>query len=107
MEQTKQQQGKDFIPLKINPEHIRFSDCCNQIITGNRCPKCGAWLEDNAGRREIKIKGLDGKTSHRESDILLSIIDDKPKSKDPMPPSFRELERHGTRITTWSDSSIS
>ena len=108
MERTKEGKQKDFIPLKIDPEHVRFSDCCNAIIIGNRCPKCGQWLDDGAGRREISIKGLDGKTSHRnQPDMLLSVIDDKPKTKDPMPRHFKEMERHGTRITSWSDSSIS
>jgi hypothetical protein len=100
-------QGKDFIPLKINPDHVRFSDCCNAIIIGNRCPKCGAWLDDNQGRREIKIQGLDGRTTHGQSDVLLSVIDDKPKAKDQMPRHFKEMERHGTKITSWSDSTIS
>ena len=105
----KDSKQKDFIPLKINPEHVRWSDCCNQLIIGNRCPKCGAWLEDSEGRREITIKGLDGKTSHHpgQPDILVSIIDDTPKKKDPMPRHFREMETRGTKITTWSDSSIS
>ena len=105
MKDSKQQ--KDFIPLKIDPGHVRFSDCCNQIIIGNRCPKCGAWLDDSQGRREITIKGLDGKTSHRQPDILVSIIDDTPKKKDPMPRHFREMERHGVKVTSYSDSSIS
>ena len=105
MSNNKQQ--KDFIPLKIDPERARFSDCCNSLIIANRCPKCGAWLEDDAGRREINIKGLDGKTSHHQTDMLLSVIDDKPKTKDPMPRHFKEMERHGTRITSWSDSNIS
>lgn len=98
---------KDFIPLKIDPGHVRFSDCCNAIIIGNRCPKCGQWLDDGQGRREISIKGLDGKTTHHQADVLLSVIDDKPKAKDPMPRHFKEMERHGTKITSWSDSSIS
>ena len=104
----KDKQQKDFIPLKIDPAHIRWSDCCNVIIIGNRCPKCGQWLEDGAGRREITIKGLDGKTTHRQhQDILVSIIDDKPKAKDQMPRHFKEMEVKGRRITSWSDSSIS
>lgn len=97
----------EFKAIAIGPDRVRFSDCCDRPILNNRCPKCGAWLEDGAGKREIKIKGLDGKTSHRSPDILLSIIDDRPKANDPMPRSFRELERHGTKILTWSDSSIS
>jgi hypothetical protein len=102
---TKDNQGKDFIPLKIDPERARFSDCCNAVIIAHRCPKCGAYLEDDAGRREIQIKGLDGKTSHRSPDILLSVIDDKPKAKDPMPRHFKDMQRHGVKILTWSDSS--
>jgi hypothetical protein len=98
---------KDFIALKIDPQRARFSDCCNQVIIGNRCPKCGAWLEDYQGRREIQIRGLDGKTSHHQSEMLLSVIDDEPKPKDQMPRHFKDMERHGTKIISWSDSSIS
>jgi hypothetical protein len=101
------QKDKDFIALKIDPQRARFSDCCNMVIVNHRCPKCGAWLEDDQGRREIQIRGLDGKTSHHQSEMLLSVIDDKPKQKDPMPRHFKDMERHGTKIISWSDSSIS
>jgi hypothetical protein len=96
----------EFKAITIGPDRVRFSDCCNKPIVNHRCPKCGAWLEDDQGRREIQIKGLDGKTTHHQTEMLLSIIDDKPKAKDPMPRHFKEMERHGTRIISWSDSSI-
>ena len=99
------QKEKDFNAISIGPQRNRFSDCCNAVIIENRCPKCGAYLEEDKGHREITIRGLDGKTSHREPDILVSIIDDTPKPKDPMPANFKEMQRHGVKITSYTDSS--
>jgi hypothetical protein len=33
---------------------------------------------------------------------LLSIIDDTPKPKDSMPKYFKEMERHGLKITNFA-----
>jgi hypothetical protein len=35
--------------------------------------------------------------------IVVSIVDDNPKPKDPMPKHFREMERHGLKITSWEE----
>jgi hypothetical protein len=34
---------------------------------------------------------------------LVSMVDDNPKPKDSRPKHFREMERHGLRITSWEE----
>lgn len=107
MEKPETKKEKEFTGIAIGEVKRRFSDCCNAFIQNNRCPKCGRYLEESEGRREIIIKGLDGKTKHGEPDILLSTINtDKPK-EDKKPPLFRDMEQRGIKILSWSDSSTS
>jgi hypothetical protein len=110
------QKDKEFIPITIpGITRRRFSDCCNGEILDNRCSKCGNWLEHSEGRREIVIKGIDGKTPNpnakktnfNKPTVLVSMIDDKPKEEDKMPQYFKDLKsRSGVNILSWSDSSV-
>ena len=96
----------DATSIIIRSDKKRFCDTCNvQILSDSICPKCGRYYEYKEGKRELIIKGLDGKTKHGDANVILSIQEDKPKPKDPMPRSFKNLERHGFKITSWTDSS--
>ena len=91
----------------IRSDKKRYCDTCNvAILSDNTCGKCGRYYEYTEGRRELVIKGLDGKTRHGDANVIVSIQDDKPKTKDPMPRSFKMMEKHGFKITSWSDSSL-
>ena len=100
------QKDKDTVGIIVRSDKKRYCDICNlEIQSDGICGKCGVYYQPTEGKREIVIKGLDGKTKHGDPNILVSVLDDKPKPKDLMPKSFKLLERGSFRITGWTDSS--
>ena len=100
---------KMFLPesIIIRSDKKRYCDTCNvAILSDNTCRKCGRYYEYTEGRRELVIKGLDGKTRHGDANVIVSLQEDSPKPKDPMPRSFKLMEKHGFKITSWTDSSL-
>ena len=96
----------DFVSIIVRSDKKRFCDICNvELLSNSTCGKCGVYYQPTEGKREIVIKGLDGKTKHGDPNILVSVLDDRPKPKDLMPKSFKLLERGSFKITGWTDSS--
>jgi GH35 family endo-1,4-beta-xylanase len=91
--------------INASSDRVRFSDCCNEPISNSRCPACGNWYEQEEGRRELVIKGLDGKTKHGQPDAIFSMVDSEPKKQDKMPNYFKDLRDRGVKIESWTDSS--
>jgi hypothetical protein len=107
--QMERKKEKDYNAVAIGPTRTRFSDCCNQVIENNRCPQCGNWIEDNQGRRELKIKGLDGRSEPKPGTpvILFKSLGDKPKQEEKMPNYFKDMQQRGIQIRSWSASDSS
>ncbi len=103
--QTKEKVKDRDSAIILRAPRVRFSDCCNAEIQNNRCPSCGRYIEAQEGRRELKIKGLDGRTTAKAHHYIVTMIDAEPKKEDPMPKYFKALKDRGMRIDSWSDSS--
>ena len=101
------QKEKDITSIVIRSDKKRYCDVCNvPILSDNTCGKCGRYYEYKEGKRELIIKGLDGKTRHGDANVIVSMQEEKPKPKDPMPASFKMMQKHGFKITSWTDSSL-
>lgn len=106
MSNKSKDKDKDTVGIIVRSDKKRYCDICNvEIQSDGICGKCGVYYQPTEGKREIVIKGLDGKTKHGDPNILVSVLDDKPKPKDLMPKSFKLLERGSFKITGWTDSS--
>ena len=106
MEIRQKEKVKDYNAIAIGPTRTRFSDCCNVAIENNRCPNCGNWIEDNQGRRELQIKGIDGRSQPKPGApiILFKSQGDKPKEDNKMPNYFKDLQNRGIQIRSWAAS---
>jgi hypothetical protein len=100
------ERDRDTVGIIVRSDKKRYCDICNtEIASDGICGKCGIYYESDQGKRELVIKGLDGKTKHGDANVLVSVIDDRPKPKDLMPKGFRLMERGSFKITGWTDSS--
>ena len=89
MSNKSKDKDKDTVGIIVRSDKKRYCDICNvEIQSDGICGKCGVYYQPTEGKREIVIKGLDGKTKHGDPNILVSVLDDKPKPKDLMPKSF-------------------
>jgi hypothetical protein len=92
--------------IVLGQPRTRFSDCCNQEIIKNRCPNCGRWFEQEEGRRELKIKGLDGKTNTKGRHYIVTTIQTEPAKEDKTPKYIKALQDRGLRVDSWTASDL-
>lgn len=114
--------NKDFVAISINdvsypPSSKLFCNLCNcnLVLLDPQteewfCTRCNVSYYPNRGekvKRANKFSTPGPETGAHGNIIgekmpLVSIIDD-PKPKDPMQASFKEMERHGLKITSWEE----
>jgi hypothetical protein len=118
--QTKHKPNNDFIAISISdlgePKKYFCNMCNRSLVRMNEktgeffCTNCNVSYFPNQGEKlksqskfdlpgpEIDAKGhIIG-----EKMPLVSMIDDKPKPKDSMPKYFKEMEKHGLKITSFT-----
>ena len=75
------------------------------------CTRCNVSYFPNKGEKVKRANKFDTPgpvtDSHGniigEKEPLVAMLDDNPKPKDSMPKHFREMERHGVKITSWEE----
>jgi hypothetical protein len=116
---------KDFVAISINDSSVSYPPSsklycnlcsCNLTLLDAKkeewfCTRCNVSYFPNKGEKVKRANTFT--TPGPQTDIhgniigekvpLVSIVDDSPEKKDSMPKRFREMERHGLRITSWEE----
>jgi hypothetical protein len=114
----------DFVAISINdsstsypPSAKLFCNLCNCNLTLLDpkaeewfCTRCNISYYPNKGEKVKRANKFDtpGPMTDIHGNItgekmpLVSIVDDTPKPKDSMPKYFKEMEKHGLKITSFT-----
>ena len=115
---------KDFVAISINnsdvsypPSSKLFCNLCScnlTLLDAEKeewfCTRCNVSYFPNKGQKVKRANKFEtpGPLTDAHGNItaektpLVSIIEDTPKPKDSMPKYFKEMERHGHRITGYT-----
>jgi hypothetical protein len=114
---------KDFVAIRINsdvpypPSSKLFCNLCScnlTLLDAEKeewfCTRCNVSYFPNKGEKVKRankfetpgpLTGAHGNITGEKTPIV-SMIDDKPKPKDSMPKYFKEMEKHGLKITSFT-----
>jgi hypothetical protein len=114
--------NKDFVAISLNDSSVSYPPSsklycnlcsCNLTLLDAQkeewfCTRCNISYFPNKGEKVKRANKFEtpGPLTDKHGNItgektpLVSIIDDNPKPKDSIPKHFREMERHGLRITS-------
>jgi hypothetical protein len=116
--------NKDFVAISISDSSVSYPPnsklfcnlcSCNLTLLDAEkeewfCTRCNVSYFPNKGEKVKRANkfATPGPLTDAHGNItgekmpLVSIIDDTPKPKDSMPKYFKEMEKHGLRITGYS-----
>jgi hypothetical protein len=115
---------KDFVAISINDSSVSYPPnsklfcnicSCNLTLLDAEkeewfCTRCNVSYYPNRGEKVKRANKFEtpGPLTDAHGNItgekmpLVSMIDDTPKPKDSMPKYFKEMEKHGRKITSFS-----
>lgn len=112
-EAAQREARKDSIASFLGSGKKLFCNICRvQLLPDKSCGICGVYYTEPSALKEVKIKGLDGKTPESKTsdgnEQLLSATVPEPwaKPKDQkMSPLFEGLKHQGFKFTSYTDTS--
>jgi hypothetical protein len=115
---------KDFVAMSINDSSVSYPPSsklycnlcsCNLTLLDAEkeewfCTRCNVSYFPNKGEKVKRANKFEtpGPQTDKHGNItgdkmpLVSMVEDTPEKKDPMPKYFKEMERHGLKITNYT-----